>query len=400
MALTPVDDAKAAILNGARPAPAENVGLAEAGGRILARDLKANRDQPPFAASAMDGYAVIGKDVATAPVRLEVIGEAPAGQAFKGRVKPGQTVRIFTGAPMPAGSDTVVIQENCQADGQDVDVLETATTGQFVRAKGLDFKRGEALLTAGQVLGARELGLAAAMNHASVPVRRQPKVALMPTGDELVAPGAKPRADQIVSSNNFALAALVRRFGGVPVDLGIVPDDKRALAKAIKKAADCDVLVTLGGASVGDHDLVQDALKAAGLKLTFYKIAMRPGKPLMFGKLGRMRVLGLPGNPVSSIVCARLFLKPLLDAYLGLDPTDPPLSATLACPLPENDQRQDYLRATLATSADGSLVADPFDRQDSSMLRRLTQSDCLVIRPPFAPAANAGDAVKLIKLDF
>ncbi|MCP5082751.1 MAG: molybdopterin molybdotransferase MoeA [Alphaproteobacteria bacterium] len=400
MALTPVDDAKTAILNGVRPTQAENVGLAEASGRILARNLKANRDQPPFAASAMDGYAVIGADVDKVPARLKVIGVAPAGQAFKGRVKAGQTVRIFTGAPLPAGSDTVVIQENCQAHGAEVDVLEAAKTGQFVRAKGLDFKKGEALLKAGQHLGARELGLAAAMNHATVPVRRRPRVALMPTGDELVTPGTKPRADQIVSSNNYALAALVRRFGGEPVDLGIVPDDKRALARAIKKAADCDVLVTLGGASVGDHDLVQDALKAAGLKLTFYKIAMRPGKPLMFGKLGRMRVLGLPGNPVSSIVCARLFLKPLLDAYLGLDPADPPLSATLKGSLPENDQRQDYLRATLATGPDGSLVADPFGRQDSSMLRRLTESDCLVIRPPFAPAAKAGAAVKLIKLDF
>lgn len=400
MALTPVDDAKTAILNGVRPTPTEKIALADAGGRILARDLKANRDQPPFAASAMDGYAVIGKDVAKVPVRLKVIGEAPAGQAFKGRVKPGQAVRIFTGAPLPKGSDTVVIQEDCRTDGRDVEVLETAKTGQFVRPKGLDFQKGEALLRAGQQLGARELGLAAAMNHATVAVRRRPKVALMPTGDELVPPGAKPRADQIVSSNNFALAALVRRFGGEPVDLGIVPDSKPALARAIKKAANCDVLVTLGGASVGDHDLVQDALKKAGLKLSFYKIAMRPGKPLMFGKLGRMRVLGLPGNPVSSIVCARLFLKPLLDASLGLDPSDPPHTGTLATPLPENDQRQDYLRATLRTAADGSYVADPFDRQDSSMLRRLTQSDCLVIRPPFAPAAKAGERVEFIKLDF
>ena len=400
MALTPVDDAKAAILNAVRPTKIEKVGLAEASGRILARDLKANRDQPPFAASAMDGYAVVGADVAKVPSRLQVIGEAPAGQAFKGRVKPGQAVRIFTGAPLPAGADTIVIQEDCRAEGGTVEVLEAAKAGQFVRAKGLDFKRGEALLKAGQKLGARELGLAAAMNHADLPVRRRPKIALMPTGDELVTPGTKPRADQIVSSNNFALGALVRRYGGEPVDLGIVADNKRALAGAIKKAADCDVLVTLGGASVGDHDLVQDALKAAGLKLNFYKIAMRPGKPLMFGKLGRLRVLGLPGNPVSAIVCARLFLKPLLDAFLGLDAADPPIMGTLAGPLDQNDQRQDYLRATLSVGPDGGLIADPFDRQDSSMLRRLAQSDCLVIRPPFAPAAKAGDAVELIKLDF
>ncbi|MEM8688266.1 MAG: gephyrin-like molybdotransferase Glp [Pseudomonadota bacterium] len=400
MALTPVNDAKAAILSGVRATRAEHVRLVDASGRVLARDLKAGRDQPPFAASAMDGYAVIGADVAQVPACLKVIGEAPAGRAFTGRVKPGQAVRIFTGAPLPKGADTVVIQEDCRADGDAVEVLEAAKTGQFVRAKGLDFQKGEAVLKAGLLMGARELGLAAAMNHAALPLRRRPRVALMPTGDELVPPGAKPRPDQIVSSNNFALSALVRRYGGAPVDLGIVADDKRALARAIKKAADCDVLVTLGGASVGDHDLVQDALKSAGLKLTFYKIAMRPGKPLMFGKLGRLRVLGLPGNPVSAIVCARLFLKPLLDAFLGLDSSDPPLKGTLAGPLRENDQRQDYLRAKLEVSTDGSLIADPFDRQDSSMLRRLSQSDCLVIRPPFAPAAKAGDPVNLIKLDF
>ncbi len=400
MALTPVAEAKAAILAGVRATPAEKVKLTDAQGRVLARDLKANRNQPPFSASAMDGYAVKGEDVATAPVHLEVIGEAPAGRAFRGRVKAGQTVRIFTGAPLPSGSDTVVIQEDCRQNGTQVEVLEAAKTGQFVRAKGLDFLKGESLLLAGQQFGARELGLAAAMNHATEPVRRRPRVALMPTGDELVMPGAKPRSDQIISSNNFALAALVRRFGGEPVDLGIVPDTKKALARAIKKAADCDVLVTLGGASVGDHDLVQDALKAAGLNLSFYKIAMRPGKPLMFGKLGRMRVLGLPGNPVSAIVCARLFLKPLLDAFLGLDTADQPVAGTLASALPENDQRQDYLRATLSIGPDGSLVADPYDRQDSSMLRRLAHSDCLVIRPPFAPAAQAGDPVQLIKLDF
>lgn len=400
MALTPVSDAKAAILRGVRPTSQEQVPLAAASGRILARDLKAARDQPPFAASAMDGYAVLGADVANVPVRLKVIGEAPAGRAFAGRLKSGQAVRIFTGAPLPKGADTVVIQEDCRADRGDVEVLEAARQGQFVRAKGLDFQKGETVLKAGVTMGARQLGLAAAMNHAALPLRRRPKVALMPTGDELVDPGSKPRPDQIVSSNNFALGALVRRYGGEPVDLGIVADDKRALARAIKKAADCDVLVTLGGASVGDHDLVQDALKAAGLRLNFYKIAMRPGKPLMFGKLGRLRVLGLPGNPVSAIVCARLFLKPLLDAFLGLDAADAPLTGTLAGPLGANDQRQDYLRATLSVGPDGGLIADPFDRQDSSMLRRLAQSDCLVIRPPFAKAAKAGDTVELIKLDF
>ncbi len=400
MALTPVKDAKDAVLKGVKPTPVDKIPLADAAGRILARDLKAGRDQPPFNSSAMDGYAVVSTDVLKAPVRLEVIGEAPAGCAYTGSVKTGQAVRIFTGAPLPKGTDTIVIQEDCDVDGSGVVVREPARLAAFVRPKGLDFHRGEKLIEAGQLLGARETALAAAMNQAILPVRRRPRVAIMPTGDELVEPGTKPRPDQIVSSNNFALAAMVARFGGEPVDLGIVADNKRALAKAIKKAADCDVLVTLGGASVGDHDLVQDALAAAGMKLSFYKIAMRPGKPLMFGKLGKMRVLGLPGNPVSAIVCARLFLKPLIDGLLGLDTSDPPISGRLGSDVPANDHRQDYLRATLALGSDGSLIALPFAKQDSSMLRRLMESDCLVIRPPNAQRAFKGQPVDLIKLDF
>ncbi|MEM7427793.1 MAG: gephyrin-like molybdotransferase Glp [Pseudomonadota bacterium] len=400
MALTPVKQAKDEILHGVKPTPVEKVPLAKAAGRILARDLKAGRDQPPFDSSAMDGYAVVGRDVMRTPAELQVIGEAPAGRAFDGVVKPGQAVRIFTGAPLPKGSDTVVIQEDCDKDGDRVTVRESAKHAAFVRQKGLDFKRGEKLIEAGQLLGARETAIAAAMNHAAVPVRRRPRIAIMPTGDELVDPGVKPRPDQIVSSNNFALAAMISRYGGEPVDLGIVPDDEAALADAIGKAESCDVLVTLGGASVGEHDLVQDALRAAGMKLSFYKIAMRPGKPLMFGKLKKMRVLGLPGNPVSAIVCARLFLKPLIDSLLGLDPEDAPVPGRLGSDVPANDERQDYLRAKLASGVDGSLIALPFARQDSSMLRRLMESDCLVIRPPNAPRAFKGQQVELIRLDF
>ncbi len=400
MALTSINDAKAAILQELKPTPVEKVPLAEAAGRILAKDLKAGRDQPPFNSSAMDGYAVISTDVLRPGARLEVIGEAPAGRAYSGAVKRGQTVRIFTGAPLPKGADTIVIQEDCDVDGSDIVVREAVKHAAFVRSKGLDFQRGEQLIDAGQLLGARETALAAAMNHATLPVRRRPRIAIMPTGDELVEPGTKPRPDQIVSSNNFALAAMIKRYGGEPVDLGIVPDDKQALKTAIEKAKGCDVLVTLGGASVGDHDLVQDALSAAGLKLSFYKIAMRPGKPLMFGKLGKTRVLGLPGNPVSAIVCARLFLKPLIDGLLGLDTADPPLQGRLGSDVPANDQRQDYLRAKLASGVDGSLIALPFARQDSSMLRRLMESDCLVIRPPNAQRAFKGQPVELIMLDF
>lgn len=400
MALTPVNDAKAAILHGVKPTHVEKVPLAEASGRILARDLKSGRDQPPFDSSAMDGYAVREFDLRTIPADLEVIGEAPAGRAFSGKVGPGQAVRIFTGAPLPPGTDTIVIQENCVAEGDRVTVNESAKHGAFVRSKGLDFTRGEKLIEAGTQLGAREIGLSASMNHAELPLRRRPRIALLPTGDELVVPGTKPRADQIVSSNNYALAAMVSRYGGEPVDLGIVPDDHDALAEAIARGMECDILVTLGGASVGDHDLVQDALSKAGMKLTFYRIAMRPGKPLMYGKLKKTRVLGLPGNPVSAIVCARLFLKPLIDALLGLDTSDPPLAGRLGSDVPANDERQDYLRARLAEGVDGSMIALPFAKQDSSMLRRLMESDCLVIRAPNAPKAFKGQSVELLKLDF
>ncbi len=400
MALTPVNEAKASILTGVRATSCEQVDISQAAGRYLARDLKAGRDQPPFAGSSMDGYAVRGADVLEAPVNLKVIGIAPAGKAYTGQVKPGQAVRIFTGAPLPKGADTIVIQENCRASADTVEVLQSADTGQFVRAKGLDFTRGEKLLFSGQFLGAREVALAAAMNLATIPVRRRPQIAIMPNGDELVQPGARPRPDQIVSSNNYAIAAMVRRFGGEPVDLGIIPDDKKALAQAIERAAGCDVLVTMGGASVGDHDLVHEALRQAGLKLIFYKIAMRPGKPLIFGKLGKMRVLGLPGNPVSAIVCARLFLKPLMDALLGLDTSDPPVMGKLGCLVPANNQRQDYLRANLQTAPDGCLIAHPFTKQDSSTLQRLATAQCLAVRPAHAPAGKKGDPIELILLDF
>jgi molybdopterin molybdotransferase len=400
MALTPVNTARDAILKAARTLPAENVPLDQANGRILARDVKSKRNQPPFHASAMDGYAVRGADVARAPVNLLVIGEAPAGKAFGGALKSGQAVRIFTGAPLPRGADTIVIQENCSRDGDLVTVHQSETTGRYVRAKGLDFQSGAVLLTAGTRLGSRQIGLAAAMNYAELPVRRRPRVAIMPTGDELVTPGSTPRDDQIISSNNFALAAFVRQFGGEPIDLGIVRDDKRALANAIKRAAGCDILVTLGGASVGDHDLVQGALKKAGLRLTFYRIAMRPGKPLMYGKLKSMHVLGLPGNPVSSIVCARIFLKPLIDKLLGVSANDAALTARLATPLGANDQRQDYLRAVFTQAGDGSAYVSAFAKQDSSMLTRLTQANCLIIRPPFAKAARKGARVEILMLDF
>lgn len=401
MALIPVEDAKARILNGAKALPRETVALRHCDGRVLAADIKAKRDQPPFPASAMDGYAVRFADVGTAPVVLEVIGVAPAGHGFKGKVGAGQAVRIFTGAPLPKGADTVVIQENAEAAGSHVKVVVPAQRlAQHVRRQGLDFARGQSLLRPGTVLGAREIGLAASMNWPALPVTRRPKVAIFTTGDELVAPGRTPRADQIVSSNSFSLGAFVRHYGGETVDLGIIPDRLVAISRAIGKASGADILLTTGGASVGDHDLVQAALKEAGIALDFWKIALRPGKPLMFARDGKRRILGLPGNPVSALVCARIFLKPLIFALLGRTAGDDIVRARLGQALPANDQRQDYLRAQVSRDADGGYRASPFQVQDSSMQRALTEAQGLIIRPPFAPEAREGDLVDLILLDF
>jgi molybdopterin molybdotransferase len=402
MTLIPVEEAKERILKGARMLSRENAALHDCAGRVLAADIRAKRDQPPFPASAMDGYAVRFADVDAAPARLEIIGTAPAGHGFKGTVKPGQAVRIFTGAPVPKGADTVVIQENAEAGGGQVSVNVAAQRlGQHIRRQGLDFAKGQILLRRGILLGAREIGLAAAMNWPTLPVVRRPQVAIFTTGDELVAPGRTPKADQIVSSNSFALAAFVRRYGGEAIDLGILPDRLSAISRAIRKAEAADILLTTGGASVGDHDLVQAALKEAGIRLDFWKIALRPGKPLMFARDGGRRILGLPGNPVSALVCARIFLKPLIFALLGRGAGDDDLvRARLGSPLPANDLRQDYLRAEVSRSADGRYTATPFRLQDSSMQRALTDAQGLIVRPPHAPEAREGDPVDVILMDF
>ncbi|MEM7635482.1 MAG: gephyrin-like molybdotransferase Glp [Pseudomonadota bacterium] len=401
MSLLPVDDALAQILKGVKPLAAEDVPLSNADGRVLSGPLKAQRAQPPFAASAMDGYAVRAADIADVPVTLKVIGEAPAGHGFSGRVGKGKAVRIFTGAPLPKGADTVVIQENTEPDGKNaVTIQQSAVLGSFVRHAGLDFKKGETLLPRHTVLGARQIGLAAAMNHARVEVVRRPSVALLATGDELVEPGGNPRDDQIISSNALAIAAMITRHGGEPVDLGIIPDKAARIEKAIGRAAGADILVTIGGASVGDHDLVQAAMEKSGIRIGFWKIAMRPGKPLMFGKRGDQRVIGLPGNPVSAMVCTRLFILPLIAKMTGDARSFDPVTAVLGSAMGSNDQRQDYIRATLQRGDQGQLVATSFPKQDSSMQRVFAQADCLIIRPPHAPAAKAGEQVQVLLLDF
>jgi molybdopterin molybdotransferase len=400
MALMPVHEALEKVIAGGEPLPLEAASLGEAHGRVLASDLKARRSQPPADVSAMDGYAVRGDDVATVPARLRVIGEVAAGRPFGGAIGSGEAARIFTGGVVPSGADTVVIQELTERE-RDVVVVNSATSrGRNVRPEGLDFKAGEMLLARGHRFNSRSLALAAAMNHPTVPVHRRPKVALLGTGDELLAPGSTLGPGQIVYSNGFALGALIKGEGAEFLDLGIVGDHLDSTVAAIGRARrwEADVLVTTGGASVGDHDLVQQALTSLGLDLSFWKVALRPGKPLMHGRIADMRVLGLPGNPVSAFVCAFLFVVPLIRRLSGrTDLTLETEHALLATELRENDERMDYVRATLETR-DACTFAVPFPIQDSSMLVPLAKADCLLVREPFAPAAPVGSPCSIIKL--
>ncbi len=401
MGLMPVEEARERIVAGVKPLPGEPVALADALGRVLARPVKALRNQPPFDASAMDGYAVVSADLVATPVSLKVTGVSAAGHRFRGVVRSGEAVRIFTGAPMPKGADAVIIQENtAQQSKPFVSFLTEVKPGQNVRVAGLDFRKGDELLPQGLKLNARDIGLAAAANAGTVRVRRKPVVAIFTTGDELVLPGGAPGRDQIISSNSHALAAMMQGFGAEVRNLGILPDDLKAITRAIRRARGADILITTGGASVGEHDYVQDALKASGVTIDFWKIAMRPGKPFMYGRRDGQHVLGLPGNPVSALVCARLFAKPLLDALAGRPVGDDLEQARLAAPMKDNDSRQDYVRATIESLPDGTRLARPFAKQDSSMQRLLRQSDALIVRPPFAPAASEGDVVSILRLDF
>ena len=400
MALLSVAEALDHVLAHAAALPPDEVPIDKACGRVLAYDLKARRTQPPADVSAMDGYAVRAADVAAAPARLKVIGEVAAGRPFNAAVGAGEAARIFTGGFVPAGADTVVVQEVTKRDGAWVEVQKPTTKGRNVRPQGLDFRSGETLFAKGHRLTARDLALAAGMNHPLLPVHRQPKVALFATGDELVAPGMEPGPGQIVYSNGFALAALARAEGAAVTDLGVVPDHLDETIDAVRRARDieADILVTTGGASVGDHDLVQKAFAAEGMALSFWKVAMRPGRPLMHGRLGAMQVLGLPGNPVSSYVCAFLFLVPLIRKLAGrADLVIASEPALLGCDIPENDERADYLRALLNDGPQGP-VATPFPTQDSSMMAPLAKADSLVIREPFSPPAKAGSRCIIVRL--
>jgi molybdopterin molybdotransferase len=395
-----VADALKAVLDGATALPVEQVALEQARGRVLAEDVKALRTQPPDDMSAMDGYAVRAAD-ATLSAKLKVIGEVAAGRPFGRSVQSGEAVRIFTGGVIPSGADAVVIQEDTAREGDTVVVHEAAGAGRHIRRAGIDFRAGEVLLKKARRLLDRDLALAAAMNHAALPVHRRPKVALLATGDELVMPGSAPGPGQIVYSNGYALRALARDQGADVIDLGIARDTVAETAAPIRHAIDAgaDILVTTGGASVGEHDVVKQALQSEGVEITFWKIAMRPGKPMMHGRRGALRVLGLPGNPVSSYVCAILFMAPLIRALTGRTDIAWPLhEAVLGRDVPTNDIREDYLRASLQARPGLPPVATPVSHQDSSLLANLSRADALIIRPPHAPAAAAGGPCQVLKL--
>lgn len=392
--MIPVAEALERVLALALPLPAEPVPLARAVGRVLAEPAVATRSQPPFAASAMDGWAVT--EGAVAGDSLKIIGQSRAGERFSGKVNPGEAVRIFTGAPVPEGTARVVMQENAEAD-EDLVTLREVSQGRNIRPEGSDFAAGFRIEAPCRLKPA-DLALLAAMNVARPMVARRPVVALIATGDELVMPGEVPGPDQIVASNVVALAAMAEAEGAEVRILPIARDNEAALEHVIGLAADADLIVTIGGASVGDHDLVGKVAADMGLARSFYKIAMRPGKPLMAGRLGESTLLGLPGNPVSSIVCAILFMLPLLRAMQGLPDPAPRLHrARLAGDTPANGPRAHYMRARLTAGGPLPLI-EPFDNQDSGALRLLSGADALLLRPPHDPARKAGEEVEYLPL--
>lgn len=395
-----VAEARRLVVSRAAPLPAETLPLSLARDRVLAEDVVARISRPATAISAMDGYAVRAADVAQLPARLRLVGLAAAGADMVGAMVPGGAVRILTGATLPEGADSIVIQEHVRTEGDTVVVLQASPPGRWIRAPAIDFHVGATLLGAGRRLSGRDLALAAAANVAAVAVRQRPRVALLASGDELVLPGEWRSPTQTVNSNAIYLSAELSRLGAIPIDAGIVGDKAGALRQALQAAAFADVVVTVGGASVGDRDLVRPVLNSLGFDVGFERVAMRPGKPVAFGWLGGTPVLVLPGNPVSAAVTALRLVRPLVNCLLGLDSEDAAeADAALATALPANDEREDYLRATLTPIAGGGLQATPFSSQDSSLTALLAAADCLIIRPPHAAAAEAGEIVRVIRLE-
>jgi molybdopterin molybdotransferase len=394
-----VEEARGRILDALRPTPVEIVALANAWNRVTAEAVRSRLTQPPSDVSAMDGYALRERDGGLG-ARLRVIGAAPAGHPFGGRVAAGEAVRLFTGSVVPEGADSILLQEDATRDGEVVAVNEAVVAGRHIRRAGQDFKTGDVVLPPGRRITARDVGLAAAANYPWLSVHRRPRVAILATGDEIAMPGEPIPSGGIVSSNSHALAALVHALGGEAMVLPVARDERSAIGAVADSVTGMDMLVTTGGASVGDHDLIIESLQARGMTLDFWQIAMRPGKPLLFGQLGATPVLGLPGNPVSALVCAILFLLPALMRLSGLPAAAPPVSkAVLGAAVKANDRREDHLRASISTDEAGRTVVLPFSVQDSAMLRRLALADALILRAPHAAALPEGAEVDIIRLD-
>lgn len=392
-----VDEAISRIAGAFTTLPAEDVALTDACGRALAADVIAGFDQPPRDVSAMDGYAVRAADAAL-DARLKVTGESPAGKPFTGNVGEMEAIRIFTGGVVPSGADAVVIQEDVRRTDDLITICEAPKRRENIRARGLDFREGEVLIRSGKRLTARDIAVIAAADLPFVHVTRKPRVVLFATGDELSRPGEPRKDGGIVASSTYAIQAMVRNWGGEAIDGGILPDRIEAFESLPRLTSDADLIITQGGASVGDHDLVQAALGRHGFVLDFWKIAMRPGKPLIFGRMGDTPLIGLPGNPVSAMVCAQLFIRPAIAKMLGCAFQPPIITAVLASPLPANGKRQDYVRARLETGS-GQVVASPFRLQDSSTQKIFAEAHALIIRPPDSPAAAEGDRVEALLLD-
>jgi len=399
--LLPAEEALAKVVSGASTLPSEHVQLNEAAGRVLASDVKALRTQPPFDVSAMDGYAARASDLASNKP-LKIVGESAAGHPLKRELEAGETARIFTGAVVPKGADVVVEQESAKRESDHV-TLPATDRGKNIRAAGVDFREGDLILKKGERLTARGVGLAAAMDHATLECAKRPRVAIIATGDELVPPGTPGPPERIVASNIYSVSALCEKEGAVVVDARVLKDKLELISEVISGAKEsADVIITLGGASVGDHDLIRPALDKVGAVIDFHKIALRPGKPTLSGGIGKARVLGLPGNPVSTYVCAVIFLIPLLRKLQGHnEPIPQPQPAVLGVDLWANDHRADFIRATSAWDHQGRRVVTPFLKksQDSSFTAMLAKADCLLVRLANAPAAKMGDLVQVIPLD-
>jgi len=398
--LLSVEEACSRIIEAMRPLSVLRIELGGALGRALAEDIVALRAHPPAAVAAMDGYAIRSADALSLPVKLRKVGASKAGARFEGKVLAGNCVRIFTGATLPDGADTIALQEDASEFGDNVEIRRVPEPGRHIRPAGTNYSAGQLCLTKGRVLTARDIGVIASCGYALAPVRRKPRVAILATGDELVDPGGSPGPDQIFGSNNAAIAAAVAAWGGEPMDLGIAPDRIEAIAGAMNGAIGVDLLVTTGGASVGEHDLVRSALATRGFMPGFWKVAMRPGKPVIFGMIGEMPVLGMSGNPVSALVSALMFLRPAIKAMLGLPAKQPIFEqAVLGAAMPENHIREDYVRACIERGPDGKLIAVPFSTQDSAMLVTLSAADGLIRRRPHAPTAPKRPTAEVIVFD-